>query len=142
MVELNLNKEWETKIMNWLRKFMYGRYGVDALSMNIIIFGFILSLASPYIKIPPIISMLIFVYAYYRVLSKDINKRYMENEKFLKIVEPITSRFRSLKNKVNNRKNYKYYTCKKCKQKIRVPKGKGKIRVTCPKCGEKTIIKS
>lgn len=128
--------------MNWLRKFMYGRYGVDALSMTIIIIGFIISIIGPYVKIPPVVSMLVFIYAYYRVLSKDINKRYMENQKFLKLVKPITSNFKKLKMRMNNRKNYKYFKCKNCKQEIRVPKGKGKIRVTCPKCGEKTLKKS
>nr|WP_300004687.1 hypothetical protein [Tissierella sp.] len=139
--------------MNWLRKFMYGRYGVDALSMTIIIFGFILSIASPYLKIPSLVSMIIFIYAYYRVLSKDINKRYMENEKFLRLVKPITrifkgsktkmaNRTRKAKSKIDNRKDYKYFKCKNCKQEIRYPRGKGKIRVTCPKCGEKTIKNS
>lgn len=128
--------------MNWLRKFMYGRYGVDALSMTIIIFGFILSIAAPYLRIPSLVSMLIFIYAYYRVLSKDINKRYMENQKFLKLVKPITSSFKKAKMKANGRKDYKYFKCKNCRQEIKVPKGKGKIRVTCPKCGDKTIKKS
>ena len=128
--------------MNWLRKFMYGRYGVDALSMNIIIFGFILSIAEPYLRIPHVVSMLIFIYAYYRVLSKDINKRYMENQKFLKTVKPITRTFKKFKIRMNGRKDYKYFKCKNCRQEIRVPKGKGKLRVTCPKCGEKTIKKS
>lgn len=128
--------------MNWLRKFMYGRYGVDALSMTIIIFGFILSIAAPYLRIPPVVSMLIFIYAYYRVLSKDINKRYMENQKFLKLVKPITISFKKINMRISNRKDYKYFKCKNCKQEIKVPKGKGKIRVTCPKCGEKTIKNS
>lgn len=128
--------------MNWLRKFMYGRYGVDALSMTVIILGFLLSLVSPYLKLLSIVSTIIFIYAYYRVLSKDIKKRYAENMKFLKLVEPITSRFKKSKMRMDGRKNYKYFKCKNCKQEIKVPKGKGKIRVTCPKCGEKTIKKS
>lgn len=128
--------------MNWLRKFMYGRYGVDALSMTVIIFGFLISLVSPYFEIPSIISMIIFVYAYYRVLSKNINKRYTENQKFLKLVKPITKWFKKFKMRMDGRKDYKYFKCKNCKQEIKIPKGKGKIRVTCPKCGEKTVKKS
>ena len=128
--------------MNWLKKFMYGRYGVDALSMSIIIFGFLLSIFASFNKYFSIISTIIFIYAYYRVFSKDINKRYMENQKFLKLVEPITSRFKKFKMRMDNRKDYKYFKCTNCKQEIKIPKGKGKIRVTCPKCGEKIIKKS
>ena len=128
--------------MNWLRKFMYGRYGSDALSITLIVIGFIISLFSSLWNIPSSVSLVIFLLAYFRVFSRNINKRYMENQKFLKSVEPITSRFKSFKGKANNRKNYKYFKCKNCRQKIRVPRGKGKIKVTCPKCGEKTIVKS
>lgn len=128
--------------MNWLRKFMYGRYGVDALSMTIIIFGFSLSIFSSFFKFVSIISTITFIYAYSRVLSKDINKRNIENQKFLRLVEPITSRFKKLKMRMDGRKDYKYFKCRNCKQEIKVPKGKGTIRVTCPKCGGKTIKKA
>lgn len=128
--------------MNWLRKFMYGRYGVDALSMNIIIFGLLLSIFSSFNRYFSILSAIVFIYAYYRVFSRNINKRYRENQKFLKIVEPITTRFKRIRMKAKGRKNYKYFKCKNCGQEIKFPKGKGKIKVTCPKCGEKTIKKS
>lgn len=125
--------------MNWLKKFMYGRYGVDQLSMTLIVIGFIISIFSRTLRIPPIISIIIFVLAYFRVFSKNINKRYLENQKFLKAVSPISTMYKKIKMRIKGRKNYKYFKCKKCRQEIRVPKGKGKIRVTCPKCGEKTI---
>lgn len=126
-------------MMNWLKKFMYGRYGVDQLSMTLIVIGFIISIFSRTLRIPPIISIIIFVLAYFRVFSKNINKRYLENQKFLKAVSPISTMYKKIKMRIKGRKNYKYFKCKKCRQEIRVPKGKGKIRVTCPKCGEKTI---
>ena len=128
--------------MNWLRKFMYGRYGVDALSMTLIVVGFILSLFSRGFKLASSIYLILFILAYIRVFSKNINKRYMENQKFLKAVKPITDMVNKLKRKTKNKKNYKYFKCKNCRQKIRVPRGKGKIKVKCPKCGEETIIKS
>lgn len=128
--------------MNWLRKFMYGRYGVDVLSLNIIILGFLLSIFSSFNEYFSILSIIVFIYAYYRIFSKDINKRYMENQKFLKRVEPITTKFKQIRMKAKGRKDYKYFKCKNCGQEIKIPKGKGKIRVTCPECGEKTIKKS
>ena len=90
--------------MNWLRKFMYGRYGVDALSMNIIIFGLLLSIFSSFNRYFSILSAIVFIYAYYRVFSRNINKRYRENQKFLKIVEPITTRFKRIRMKAKGRK--------------------------------------
>ena len=128
--------------MNWLRKFMYGRHGVDQLSMTLIVVSLILSLLAPVFRLPPTIFLVILVIAYFRALSKNRNKRYMENQKFLEILKPITSRFNKLKRRINGRKNFKYFRCKNCKQEIKVPKGKGKIRVTCPKCGEKIIKKT
>lgn len=135
--------------MNWLRKFMQGRYGVDALSMNIIILGFLLSIFSSFNESFSILSTIVFIYAYYRIFSRDINKRYMENQKFLKCVEPITTKFKKIKMKFRKNKmkakrskDYKYFKCKNCGKEIKVPKGKGKIKVTCPKCGEKTIKKT
>lgn len=128
--------------MNWLRKFMYGRYGTDQLSMTLIVISLILSLLAPVFKLPPSIFLVLLFIAYFRVFSKNINKRYRENQKFLETFKPITSRFNKLKRRMKSRKNYKYFRCKNCKQEIRVPKGKGKIRVTCPNCGEKTIKKT
>ncbi|MGO1468468.1 MAG: hypothetical protein ACTHW2_00445 [Tissierella sp.] len=128
--------------MNWLRKFMYGRYGVDQLSMTLIVISLLLSLFAPLLKLPPIIFLIILVIAYVRVFSKNTRKRYMENQKFLEIFKPVTSRFNKLKKRIKGRKKFKYFRCKRCKQEIKVPKGKGKIRVTCPNCGEKIIKKT
>lgn len=135
--------------MNWLRKFMQGRYGVDALSMNIIILGFLLSIFSSFNESFSILSTIVFIYAYYRIFSRDINKRYMENQKFLRRVEPITAKFKKMKMKFRKRKmkakrskDYKYFKCKNCGKETKVPKGKGKIKLTCPECGEKTIKKT
>ncbi len=128
--------------MNWLRKFMYGRYGTDQLSMTLIVISLILSLLAPVFKLPSSIFLVLLFIAYFRVFSKNINKRYRENQKFLETFKPITSRFNKLKRRMKSRKNYKYFRCRNCKQEIRVPKGKGKIRVTCPNCGEKTIKKT
>lgn len=125
--------------MNWLRKFMIGRYGVDELSITILIITFILAIITPILKLPSIIYIVMSVLVYIRVFSRNVNKRYMENQKFLNSVKPITTRFNRTKRKVKGRKKYKYFKCKNCKQVIEVPKGKGKIRITCSKCGEKFI---
>ncbi|SMB80788.1 hypothetical protein SAMN00017405_1992 [Desulfonispora thiosulfatigenes DSM 11270] len=124
--------------MNWLRKFMIGRYGGDQLSIFLVILSVVLTFIP---RITEISALIIISYipsfiAIYRVFSKDIQKRSMENYKFAIIVSPIYSKLKKTQNRIKDSKTHKYYTCTKCKTTLRVPKGKGKIMVTCPKCKE------
>ncbi len=122
--------------MRWLQNFMRGRYGLDSLGLAIICFYFILTLLNIFLRmeIISIIAILLLIYFYFRVLSKAIYKRSQENMKFLRYYDPIRFKFSQWKHQFNDRKIYKYYTCKQCKQKLRVPRGKGKITITCPNC--------
>lgn len=135
------------KIKNALIRFSYGRYlgyGVDALhkflqwSIIILILIEILFVNS-YILTGIIWAML--VYQIFRMFSKNIYKRRAENTKFLTLVKPITKRIGLVK-KAKQDKTHKYFVCPTCKQSVRVPKGKGKITITCPKCGCKFSKKS
>lgn len=122
--------------MRWLRNFMYGRYGIDSFGLAIIAFYFILAIINIFLRstILYILSLLILIYFYFRVLSKSIYKRSQENMRFLRYYDPIRFKFANWKQQFRERKYYKYYTCKRCKQRLRVPRGKGKITITCPKC--------
>ncbi|MBQ5484545.1 MAG: zf-TFIIB domain-containing protein, partial [Lachnospiraceae bacterium] len=66
-------------------------------------------------------------YGYFRMMSKNVGKRYLENQKYLQITD-------RMKNFFYNHKTYRFYKCPTCKQKVRVPRGHGKIEITCPKC--------
>lgn len=130
-------------------KFMRGRYGVDQL--NKFLMGLALALIVIAIFIPgrnslasllDTAGLLLIVYAYYRIFSRDVSKRYQENQKFLAKTENIRRRLRREKNIMTQRKEYHIYTCPQCKQKIRIPRGKGKIEISCPKCGTKFVKKS
>jgi len=79
----------------------------------------------------------ILIWCWFRILSRKTYKRSKENTTFLRMVFPITSRYRSLKKRFRDRKTHKYYRCPNCKQELRVPKGKGEITITCPKCKTK-----
>ncbi len=125
--------------MNWFRKFMTGRYGVDQLSNAILGVSIGLLLINMFTRIPilnTIVTVLI-VMSYFRIFSKDINRRYAENMKFLNWFNPIRGKFNKTKNKIKQSKTYKFFKCPKCGQDIRVPKGKGRIKIRCPKCSEK-----
>ena len=76
-------------------------------------------------------------YTYFRIFSKNISKRYAENQKYFRIRENIKRRWRREKTKIAQKKVYHIYRCPGCGQKIRIPKGKGKIEISCPKCQTK-----
>ena len=124
--------------MNWLKKFMYGRYGADQLSRALIILSFILILILGFL--PSNLSSLVVIgyiptiICIFRMFSKNIFKRKQENYKYLKWESSITKWSKQKLNRAKDSKTHKYFTCPDCKQKLRVPRGQGKISVTCPKC--------
>ncbi|MFA5577326.1 MAG: hypothetical protein WCZ27_07930 [Tissierellaceae bacterium] len=125
--------------MNILRKFMKGRYGGDQLSMTLIGVSIILTLIGSWTKLSlfTIISYIPLVFSIFRMFSKDLAKRRMENYKFSMFISPVYSRYTRLNRKFKERKTHKYVKCPNCKRELRLPRGKGRITITCPKCQEK-----
>lgn len=126
------------------RQFMVGRYGQDQLGRFITFLALVILLVNLFFKRAslPSIALVLIIYSYYRIFSRDINARYRENQKFLDAVEPLRRTIFTSKTRYNNRKTYKYIKCPTCKLKMKIPRGKGKIRVTCKSCGNKFIINS
>ena len=122
--------------MNWFKKFMMGRYGGDQLSVFLILFSAILTLTAEFAKIPLLagIGYIPLGIALFRMLSRNVSKRSMENYKFAILISPVYSWFHKAGERLQNIKTHRYYTCPNCKQSLRVPRGKGKIVITCPKC--------
>ncbi|NLJ78868.1 MAG: hypothetical protein GX329_05860 [Tissierellia bacterium] len=122
--------------MNWFKKIMTGRYGIDQLSTTLLIVSIILSILSRFFNsdILNALNMVLLIAIFYRTFSRDIGKRYQENIKFLNIWSPIRNKVRGRINRMKGLRNYRYYKCSNCKQKLRVPRGKGRISITCPKC--------
>lgn len=121
------------------RNFMMGRYGIDGLSMFLTYFALILMLIfslsgkSDYNWIP----MIIVVISYGRVFSKNRLQRAKEQQAFNKMIAPLTRFFNKWFHRIFGSKSHLYFLCPSCKTELKVPKGKGRIRITCPKCGEK-----
>ncbi len=117
-------------------RFMAGRYGTDQLNSLILWTGVAICLLSMFMPTQGLRLGLTFaayacmILAIFRSLSKNTYKRYRENRKYLGFLNRIKDR------------DHKYFDCPRCKQPVRVPKGKGKISITCPKCKEKFIRKS
>lgn len=127
-----------------MRNFMIGRYGQDELGKFILYLTLILLVINLFVKTSALsaVALMLIFYSYYRIFSRDTSARYSENKKFLDTIEPLRRKFFTSKNKYENRKVYKYIKCPSCKLEMKVPKGKGKIKVTCKSCGNKFIIKS
>lgn len=129
-------RQFTAKLSMGLRSFMAGRYGTDRLNMVILCAGLFCSLLSVWIHKVPLnlifwaLSYGLMIWAIWRTLSRNTYKRYQENRKFLQLVGRAKDR--------NNR----YFDCPKCRQLVRVPRGKGKISITCPRCQEKFIRKT
>ena len=125
-------------------RFMQGRNGVDQLSQFLNVIVIILLLVSIFTKsvILDWIPMVLFVYMYFRIFSKNIPKRSMENQKFCNMRYDLAIKKNNWKKEWEQRKIYRFFRCPMCHQKVRVPKGRGKICITCPKCRQEFIRRS
>lgn len=124
------------KLRSALQRFMMGRYGTDKLNMTILITSLAICVVGMFIPSAAarlgltVVSYTLMGVAIFRCFSRNTYKRYRENRKYLQLVDRIKDR------------QHKYFECPRCKQVVRVPRGKGKIAVKCPKCSEKFIRKS
>ena len=113
------------KIGDALRRFMYGRYGADQLGLALMVLGILLFVAGLRLPLLTIPAYAVLIFYIYRCYSKNIPQRRKENEWFLRVTAPIRDR------------QHRYFRCPGCRQMVRVPRGKGRIKIGCPKCGRK-----
>ena len=120
------------KFGNWLQRVFGGRYGVDQLNLAILGLDLILCLVGVFTQNGwlNLLAYIPMILVLYRMLSKNTYRRYQENRRFLQLLD-----------RIKDRKN-RYFHCPKCTQMVRVPKGKGKISITCPRCKEKFVRKT
>lgn len=118
------------------RNFMVGRYGTDKLNTAILCTGLAVCVISAFFNNPQInllmtaVSYGLMFWALFRTFSRNTYKRYQENRKFLQFFDRLKDR------------EHRYFDCPKCRQVVRVPRGKGKIAITCPKCKERFVKKT
>lgn len=134
-------KQWFRKIGYKIAGWMYGRYGNDELSY-VLLFTAIACLLISYLPIPffflfSILSYAAIFFSVFRTLSKNLPKRKRELERYLCIKNKPKNAWQLHKNKKRDKDTHCYFKCKKCRAVLRVPKGKGSIIVTCPRCGER-----
>ena len=126
------------------RQFMIGRNGTDDLNQILIIDSMVLLLIASIIRVNlfTYLGAALLIFCYYRTFSRNITKRTEENYTFYTLKDRVDGKFRGLKDQWANRKLYHYYRCPKCRQKLRVPRGRGRIQISCPRCGTQFIKKS
>lgn len=126
------------------QRFMMGRYGIDELGRFSLYFTLALLIIGLFVQsgILNALTFLCLVLLYFRMFSKNYAKRRKENDIYLKYYNKVMGFFQKQKRLARERKVNHIYSCPNCKQKIRIPKGKGKIAITCPKCKTEFIKKS
>lgn len=137
--------------MNWLRNFMMGRYGVDQMNVGILVAMMVCTLLSSLTGFLPLylLGIALMCWAIFRILSRNGAARARENQKFLVFWEAVKgvwhrvrNWFATCKRRFADRKTHRYFRCPNCRQTLRVPKGRGKIEISCPHCRTKFIKKS
>lgn len=132
------------KIGNAMARFMYGRNGVDQLGLTSLWTAIVLDVVNLFIKnktayaILSSIALVITAWVVFRLFSKNLSKRRAENAAYMnKVVYPLRQALSRSRDK-----EHKYFTCPNCRTVCRVPRGKGRIVITCPKCGAEIHGKS
>ena len=137
-----------------LRKFMEGRYGADELNRFLtvcgwvlLVVGFVLSASNNRVTVSigsllVTLSWALLIWSIFRTLSKNTRKRASENYQYFVYKNKVVNWWKQRKARWQDRKVHRYFRCPQCRATVRVPKGKGKIRITCPKCKHQFVKKS
>ncbi len=123
---------------------MMGRYGADQLGQLLMGSSVVLLLLSMLFRVDIfyILALGIMGYEYYRMMSRKIGQRQAENQKFLNWRYRLAVKWNREREHFRQRKTCRFYRCPSCRQKVRVPRGKGKICITCPSCKTEFVRKS
>ena len=122
-------------------RFMAGRNGNDQLNLFLLGVAVVLAVISAFFRSGGFGSFLsvavlaLLAYVYFRMLSRNVYKRREENGKFMRFRYDMEGRLRAAKERWVQRKDYKFFSCPSCHTNLRVPRGKGKIKIVCRKCG-------
>ncbi len=132
------------KITSKIQQFMVGRYGNDEFTLFLSVTGLIFSVLGnfKYLQIFYLIGTIMIFYGLFRSLSKNYEARRKELNWYLVWSVKPKAELKLLGNKIRDRKTHRYFRCKNCKTIMRVPRGRGKIEISCPKCRAKVIKKT
>ena len=127
------------KIRASFARFMSGRYGADQLSYAMVITALVLTVIGSiaHVMLLTLLADALLIVMFVRMFSKNRYQRAHENQVFLERTQGIRRAVTEWMNRMKNSKKYRYFTCPKCKARLRVPRGVGNVTITCKSCGEK-----
>ncbi|MDO5146698.1 MAG: hypothetical protein Q4D60_06820 [Eubacteriales bacterium] len=133
--------------MNQWKNFFQKIYGIDGLSCGLLLLSMIFSLLamllpSSMMKVLNAVSLVPLFLCLWRFFSRNHQKRALENQGFMRLMRPLFEYVDRKNQEREEAQMFRFFKCPACTQKIRVPRGKGKIEITCPKCGNKFIKKT
>ena len=125
------------RLKNSLARFMNGRYGADQLGMASLWTAIILSLIGSFSRMSlfTLLSFALYIWTLYRMMSRNLVRRRLENDRFTRWITPLTTRARQSWNRLKLRKTYKYFRCPKCRSMLKLPRKVGEVTMTCGNCG-------
>ncbi|MCI8949915.1 MAG: zinc ribbon-containing protein [Lachnospiraceae bacterium] len=136
--------EQKDKWKRMIQQFMIGRYGTDPFArfLNVCIIILLVINLLARIRILYWIALAVLFYSYFRMFSKNTSARFLENERYLRLRFQAGEIFQRWKQRAKQTLHYHIYRCPGCGQKIRIPRGKGKVSIHCPKCHKDFIRRS
>lgn len=140
----NPKQRWRSKAVRaWLQRMMAGRYGGDPLGRFLCVASLVcMVLGLLWWDLLYYAGFVLLGYSYFRMLSRNIPKRYAENQWYMAKSAAARQRLAQLRQRFALRRQYRYFRCPHCAQQLRVPRGHGRISINCPKCGTQFIKKS
>ena len=136
------------RFRQWLGRVMAGRYGTDQLNRFLCVATLVLLVLSLFTggsglgKLVWILALACLVWETWRTFSRRIDRRRAENEAYLRLTRGLRGRAADGMSRFRQRKDYRFFRCPSCRTVLRVPRGKGKLNITCRQCGERFIRKT
>lgn len=129
---------------DFLRQFMYGRYGSDDLGRFMVGSSMVFLVLWLVTRFDPLswIVFILLILSYFRIFSRNTSARYAENQKFLAFWGPLRRKMNDFIFRLRDRKVHCYFKCPNCKTRLRVPRGRGKINIKCSRCGTQFVKKT
>ncbi len=135
-------RNWLQTLAYRFQAFMYGRYGVDQLSKHLNIAAITLLLVSLFLPRLYLLSLACMLWSTFRIYSRNIYKRQQELAAYQRFLAKLRRRTNLIKSRFRDRKTHRFYRCPGCKEYLRVPKGRGEVNITCPRCRHEIVRKT
>ena len=132
--------DWQRRLMEWLR----GRQGPDDLAVFSVNLAIVIVLVNVFARTGWLgwVGLALVAYAMFRIQSRNLGARARENEAFLRALGPARPWVQNPRAAWAELRAYKHVRCSSCRQRVRVPRGKGRLRMTCPRCKTKFEVRS